>query len=127
MKRRNRKKSLCENQARIKFTDKAITAWGGIAGIFSKFLDRINLQWVEKSLPMVRESEPWRREIQKKVLAMFLTVLVRGRRFHHVSGGTDWKRSVCGVWCRVAASGIEHADEVLGEGKALAGISSGSQ
>ena len=57
MSRKNRKKFHCENQARIEFTNKPITAWGGMAGILSRFLGKIKFkEWVEGSIPMTEKS-----------------------------------------------------------------------
>ena len=85
MKRNNRKKRQCENQVRIEFTDKPITAWGGVAGLISRYLHKILFrEWVESSIP-VEETSNNSKGIYEKVLALFLTVLVGGRRFSHLS------------------------------------------
>jgi len=85
VKQKNRKKKRCENQVRIEFTDKPITAWGGVAGILSRFLEKIQFrEWVEGSIPVTQKSNN-AGGIYEKVLALFLTVLVGGKRFSHVS------------------------------------------
>jgi hypothetical protein len=85
VKRNNRKKRQCENQVRIEFTDKPITAWGGVAGLISRYLHKILFrEWVESSIP-VEETSNNSKGIYEKVLALFLTVLVGGRRFSHLS------------------------------------------
>jgi hypothetical protein len=57
MKRHHSKKKQCENQVGIEFTDKPITAWGGLAAILSKFLARTGFrEWVENSLPIQERS-----------------------------------------------------------------------
>jgi len=79
------RKRQCENQVKIEFTDKPITAWGGIAGIISRYLQKIGFrQWVESSIP-IEESSNNSKGIYEKVLALFLTVLVGGQRFSHLS------------------------------------------
>jgi len=51
------RKRQCENQVKIEFTDKPITAWGGIAGIISRYLQKIGFrQWVESSIPIEETS-----------------------------------------------------------------------
>jgi hypothetical protein len=101
VKRNNRKKSYCENQVRIEFTDKPITAWGGIAGIVSRFLDKIQFRgWVESSIPVTERSNNGG-GIYEKVLALFLTVLVGGSRFSHLSW---WGHGVEAVY---AAFGVK--------------------
>jgi hypothetical protein len=107
VKRNNRKKSYCENQVRIEFTDKPITAWGGIAGIVSRFLDKIQFrEWVESSIPVTERSNNGG-GIYEKVLALFLTVLVGGSRFSHLSW---WGHGVEAVYAWYS----EYPDEVLG-------------
>ena len=108
MNRKNRKKSHCKNQARIEFTNKPITAWGGMAGILSRFLDKIGLrEWVEGSIPVMEKSNN-RGGVYEKVLALFLTVLVGGRRFNHVAWwghGVEAIRAAFGVkWLPGASS-----------------------
>lgn len=98
MKRKNRKRSRRVNQVRIEFTDKPITAWGGIAGIISRFLDRIGFrEWVEISIPMEERSNNGG-GIYEKVLALFLTVLVGGRRFSHVSWWGHGVEAICAAF-----------------------------
>ncbi len=98
MKRRDRKKSRCENQARIEFTNKPITAWGGMAGILSRFLDKIKFrEWVENSIPIEERSNHCGGKYEK-MLAMFLTVLVGGRRFHHVSWWGHGLEAICAAF-----------------------------
>lgn len=85
MKRNHRKKRQCENQVKIEFTDKPITAWGGIAGLVSRYLHKIGFkEWVEESIPIEEKSNNGK-GVYQKVLALFLTVLVGGQRFSHLS------------------------------------------
>lgn len=128
MKRRTRKKFRCEDQARIEFTDKPIPAWGWMAGILSKFLDRIKFrEWVESSIPIEERSNN-RRGVYEKVLAMFLTVLVGGKRFTHVSWWGHEVEAICAafgvMWLRGALSAlmrfwgkirVQSASEAIGE------------
>ena len=108
MSRKNRKKFHCENQARIEFTNKPITAWGGMAGILSRFLGKIKFkEWVEGSIPMTEKSNN-RGGVYEKVLALFLTVLVGGKRFNHLAWwghGVEAVRAAFGVeWFPGASS-----------------------
>ncbi len=51
-KRRN-SKSLKVNQVKIQFTNKPITAWGGLATIVAKLLEVLGFRsWVESSIPI---------------------------------------------------------------------------
>jgi hypothetical protein len=85
VKRNHRKKRQCENQVKIEFTDKPITAWGGIAGLVSRYLHKIGFkEWVEESIPIEEKSNNGK-GVYQKVLALFLTVLVGGQRFSHLS------------------------------------------
>lgn len=79
------KKSLQVNQVEIGFTKKPITAWGGIASIFGKFLEQIQFkEWAEKSVPVV-ETSPNSKGIYGKVLGQLLTAISGGTRFSHVT------------------------------------------
>jgi hypothetical protein len=93
VKQDNRRKRRCENQVKIVFTDKPITAWGGIAGIISRYLQKIGFrECVESSIPVEEKSNNGK-GIYEKVLALFLTVLVGGQRFSHLSWWyMEWKR-----------------------------------
>jgi len=85
MKQKQYRKSRQVNQVAIEFTNKPITAWGGIASVIAKFLERIEWRsWVESHIP-VEETSNNARGIYPKVLAQFLTALVGGSRFAHLS------------------------------------------
>ena len=72
------------NQVKIEFTAKPITAWGGVASLVAKFLEKIDFRgWVETHFPIVETSNN-SKGIYEKVLGQFLTVLVGGRRFAHL-------------------------------------------
>lgn len=74
---------LSVNQVRIDFTDKPITAWGGMGVILGKFLEKIQFQeWIEQHVPIV-ETSPNAGGVYEKVLGQFLTVLGGGYRFAH--------------------------------------------
>ncbi len=42
---------LCVNQVRIDFTDKPITAWGGMGVLMGKFLEKIQFLNLNISIP----------------------------------------------------------------------------
>ena len=72
-------------QVWIAFTDKPITAWGGVASVVATFLERVDWRsWVERSVP-IRETSNNARGVYEKVLAQLLTVLCGGDRFAHMS------------------------------------------
>ena len=72
-------------QVWIAFTDKPITAWGGVASVVAKFLERVDWRsWVERSVP-IRERSPNARGVYGKVLGQLLTVVCGGARFAHLS------------------------------------------
>jgi hypothetical protein len=78
-------KLLRVNQVRIQFTNKPITAWGGLATIVAKLLEVLEFRsWVEFSLP-IEEKSNYAKGVYEKVLATFLTVLSGGERFSHLS------------------------------------------
>jgi hypothetical protein len=78
-------KSLSVNQVKIQFTNKPITAWGGLATIVAKFLEVLQFRsWVESTIP-IEEKSNYAKGIYEKVLATFLTVLSGGARFSHLS------------------------------------------
>lgn len=82
-KRRNTK-SLKVNQVKIQFTNKPITAWGGLAAIVAKLLEVLEFRpWVESSIP-IKDRSNNAKGIYEKVLATFLTVLSGGERFSHL-------------------------------------------
>ena len=76
---------LTVNQVRIQFTNKPITAWGGLASIVAKLLEVLEFRpWVESALPIEERSNN-AKGVYEKVLATFLTVLSGGERFSHLS------------------------------------------
>jgi hypothetical protein len=78
-------RSLRVNQVKIQFTNKPITAWGGLATIVAKLLEVLEFRsWVESTLPIEEKSNN-AKGVYEKVLATFLTVLCGGERFSHLS------------------------------------------
>ena len=78
-------KSLRVNQVKIQFTNKPITAWGGLATVVAKLLEALEFRsWVESTFP-VKEKSNNAKGVYEKVLATFLTVLSGGERFSHLS------------------------------------------
>ncbi|MCD6569861.1 MAG: hypothetical protein J7L53_04075 [Deltaproteobacteria bacterium] len=52
-KRKKSNKSWRANQVRVQFTRKPITAWGGIASLVSRFLEKVGFrEWVRESIPI---------------------------------------------------------------------------
>lgn len=73
------------NQVPISFTNKPITAWGGLASVVAKLLEVLEFRcWVESALP-IHERSNNAKGVYEKVLATFLTVLCGGERFSHLS------------------------------------------
>ena len=67
-------KSLRVNQVTIQFTNKPITAWGGLAAIVEKLLEVLEFySWVESAFP-IKESSNNAKGIHEKVLAPILRV-----------------------------------------------------
>ena len=98
------------NQVKIEFTNKPITAWGGLATILAKLLEVVEFRsWVEAAIP-IEESSNNAKGVYEKVLATFLTVLSGGERFSHLawwSHGIDAiKKSFDVQWLPKAASTI---------------------
>ncbi|MCD6162535.1 MAG: transposase, partial [candidate division Zixibacteria bacterium] len=85
MKHKKLNKSHRVKQVKIAFTNKPITAWGGIGSLIAQFLERIEFrEWTESSIP-IKETSNNSGGIYEKVLSLFLTVLVGGDRFSHLS------------------------------------------
>ncbi|MBI5078325.1 MAG: transposase [Candidatus Yonathbacteria bacterium] len=85
MKQKQCKKVQEVNQVKIEFTNKSITAWGGMACQIGKYLEVIDFRgWVENHFP-ITETSPFAKGIYEKALGQFLTVLVGGSRFGHLS------------------------------------------
>lgn len=108
MKQINYRQSQTVNQVKIRFTEKPITPWGGVASIVAKFLETIRFrEWVERNIP-IKESSNNGKGIYEKVIAQFLTTLVGGFRFSHVSwwgNGTEVLMETFGVkWLPKASS-----------------------
>ena len=81
----NNSKNFQVNQVSVTFTNKPITAWGGLAPVIAKLLEVIEFRsWVESSIP-IHERSNNSKGIYEKVLATFLTVLCGGERFSHLS------------------------------------------
>ncbi|MBN1900185.1 hypothetical protein JW926_02515 [Candidatus Sumerlaeota bacterium] len=69
------------NQVRIEFTQKPITAWGGLAAFIAKYLEVIEFRsWVEGNIP-IQETSHNAKGIYEKVLSQFLTTLIGGGHF----------------------------------------------
>ena len=93
------KKDYRVNQVKIEFTNKPITAWGGMACQIGKFLEVIEFRgWVENHMP-ITEVSPYAKGIYEKVLGQLLTVLAGGSRFGHLS----WWGHGIAVICKVFA------------------------
>ena len=85
MKQINYRQSQTVNQVKNIFTEKPITPWGGVASIVAKFLETISFrEWVERNIP-IKETSNNGKGIYEKVIAQFLTKLVGGFGFSHVS------------------------------------------
>jgi hypothetical protein len=96
------------NQVQIEFTNKPLTAWGGICTLVAKFLGQIAFrEWVEANIS-IKETSPNAGGIYGKVLAQFLTCLTGGTRFSHLQWwghGLDAVKSCFGVeWLPKAGS-----------------------
>ena len=101
-------RSLRVNQVKIQFTNKPITAWGGLATIVAKFLEVLEFRsWVESALP-IEEKSNYAKGGYEKVLATFLTVLSGGERFSHLSwwshGIEAIKKAFAVTWLPKASS-----------------------
>jgi hypothetical protein len=101
-------KSLRVNQVKIQFTNKPITAWGGLATIVAKLLEVLEFRsWVESSIPIEEKSNN-AKGIYEKALATFLTVLSGGERFSHLSWWTHGieaiKKAFAVMWLPSASS-----------------------
>ena len=84
MKREKSKSTRPVNQVRIEFTNKPITAWGGVGSLIARYVEKIDLRsWVNQHLP-IQELSNNAKGVYEKVLASFLTVLVGGERFAHL-------------------------------------------
>jgi len=79
-------KSLRVNQVKIQFTNKPITAWGGLATIVAKLLGVLEFRsWVQSTIPIEEKSNNVK-GVYEKMLATFLTVLSGGECFSHLDG-----------------------------------------
>ena len=77
-------KSLRSDQVKIQFTNKPITAWGGLTTIVTKLLGVLEFRsWVESSFP-IKEKSNNAKGIYEKVLAALLIMLSGGERFNHL-------------------------------------------
>lgn len=95
-------------QVQIAFTNKQLTAWGGVCSVVAKFLERIRFrEWVLDHVP-IEEKSPNAKGIYEKVLALLLTSLTGGTRFSHLawwSHGIEGLKACFGVeWLPQATS-----------------------
>jgi hypothetical protein len=98
------------NQVRIQFTNKPITAWGGLATIVAKLLEVVEFRsWVESTLPIEEKSNN-AQGIYEKVLATFLTVLSGGERFSHLSW---WSHGIAAIKKSFAVDWLPRASSTL--------------
>jgi hypothetical protein len=103
-------KSLRVNQVKIQFTNKPITAWGGLATIVAKLLEVLEFRsWVESSIP-IKERSNNAKGIYEKALATFLTVLSGGERFSHLSW---WTHGIEAIKKAFAVSWLPSASSTL--------------
>ena len=121
-------RSLRVNQVKIHFTNKPITAWGGLATIVAKLLEVLEFRsWVESTIP-IEEKSNYGKGIYEKVLATFLTILSGGERFSHLSwwshGSEAIKKTFAVTWLPKASStltrfwgkiGTQYVSEKLGD------------
>ena len=81
---KTKSRSLKVNGTAIRYTNKAITSWGGLTVILGGYFEKIDFKaWVESNVP-IQERSNNSKGIYEKVLATFLTVLSGGERFSHV-------------------------------------------
>lgn len=81
------------SQIPVEFTDRPITALGGMAATLSRYLEKPGFrQWVESSLPVAEMSNN-AKGVYPKVLATMLTALTGGERFSHI-GWWDYGKEV---------------------------------
>lgn len=93
---------------KIEFTDKPLTAWGGLATLLGKFIEKINFrEWVEQNIPIEEKSNN-SGGIYEKVISQFITVLSGGSRFAHLQWWSHGKEAFMQVfnvsWLPSAAS-----------------------
>jgi len=93
---------------KIQFTNKPITAWGGLATIVAKLLEVLEFRsWVESTVP-IEETSNNAKGVYEKVLATFLTVLSGGERFSHLTwwahGSEAIKKAFAVTWLPRASS-----------------------
>ena len=81
-------------QVQIEFTDRHLTAWGGLCAVVGKFFERVGLrEWVERNVPIEEKSNN-SGGVFGKVLALMLTCLCGGRRFAHMAAWTHGVEAV---------------------------------
>lgn len=103
-------KLLRVNQVKIQFTNKPITAWGGLATIVAKLLEVLEFRsWVESSIPIDERSNN-AKGVYEKVLATFLTVLSGGERFSHLSW---WSHGIEAIKKAFAVEWLPRASSTL--------------
>ena len=72
------------NAVKIKFTDKPITSWGGLATLLGKFLEVIKFRnWIEQHISIEQTSNN-NIAIYDKIISQFITTLSGGSRFSHL-------------------------------------------
>ena len=97
-------------QVQITFTNKHLTAWGGMCSLVAKFLERIGFrEWVLKHVP-VEENSPNAKGIYEKVLALLLTSMTGGTRFSHL---TWWGHGIEGIKACFGVTWLPQAASVL--------------
>ncbi len=103
-------KYLRVNQVKIQFTNKPITAWGGLATIVAKLMEVLEFRsWVESTLPIEEKSNN-AKGVYEKVLATFLTVLSGGERFSHLSW---WSHGIEAIKKAFAVEWLPRASSTL--------------
>jgi hypothetical protein len=108
--KRKNSKLLRVNQVKIEFTNKPITAWGGLAAIVAKLLEVLEFRpWVESTIPIEERSNN-AKGVYEKVLATFLTVLSGGERFSHLSW---WSHGIEAIKKAFAVEWLPRASSTL--------------
>jgi hypothetical protein len=97
-------------QVQITFTQKQLTAWGGMCALVGKFLERIGFrEWVLAQVP-IEERSPNAKGVYEKVLALLLTSLTGGTRFSHLAW---WGHGIEALKACFAVGWLPQAPSVL--------------
>jgi hypothetical protein len=85
MQHRQSRNGYQKGQVKIEFSPKLITSWGGTAGLFSRFLDKIEFREIVEKIFPIQEYSNNSTGVYSKIISLLISVLNGGTKFSHIN------------------------------------------